>query len=350
MRIPFLKPGITRKDIDRAVESIKTGWLVNGDYTKQLEKGLEDYLGVPNVTVVSSCTAALHMALILAGVKEGDEVITTPMSWVATANVILYQKARPIFVDVDETGLIDISKIEEKITPRTKAIIPVHLYGQMVDMPRLKELADFYNLTIIEDAAHALEAKREVKPGQLGLACFSFHAAKNITSGQGGAIASSDKFMCELLRRDGVTNIDGKRIMLELGHKYDMTDFQAALLIGQLERIEKTHELRKRVYERYAKEFGKTWQGTHACHMFTVEVENRDLIRKRLQEKGIETSIHYTPIHLEPYYQKLGYKKGFPVAERMGERIITLPTYPMTNREQDYVIDNLRKEIRCKSH
>lgn len=355
MKVEFLRPGITDADIAEAVESIKTGWLVNGFYSKRFEDRMEKHLNVPSVTLTSSCTASLHMSLMLAGVKGGDEVITTPISWVATANVILYQGAKVVFADVDPlTGILDIHEAEKAITPKTKAIIVVHLYGQMADMVAWKALGEKYNVKIIEDAAHALEAERDgFKPGQLGFtACFSFHAAKNITSGQGGAM-TGDKFKCQLLRRDGVANIDGKRVMLTLGHKYDLTDFQAAMLIGQLDRIKDSHAQRQKVFDRYRKELKVSFPkvtGTHACHMFVIWVNPivRDQIRKEMEAKGIQTSIHYPCIHLEPFYKEMGFKEGmFPVAEKMSDSIITLPTYALTEEEQSYVI---KETNRCVSH
>jgi len=345
MKVDFLKPGIRKEDIDRAVKSLKSGWLVPDKYTLEFEKKLGSYLGGEAV-MVSSCTAALHIALILAGVGKGDEVITTPLSWVATANVILYCGAKPVFVDVDpRTGLIDIDKI--KVTKKTKAVIPVHLYGQMVDMRRLRRKVG--KIHIIEDAAHALEAERDgICPGEKGTACFSFHAAKNITCGNGGAIVSQDSEYATLLRRHGVKNQDGKRVMLELGYKYEATDFQAALLIGQLDRVEETRLQRRRVFNRYRDAFeGKIdfpdeiENATHACHMFVIWVDpaKRDLIRQKLYKKGIQTSIHYEPIHLEPYYREMGFKAGmFPNTEKLGASTITLPTYALSKTKQDYVI------------
>jgi dTDP-4-amino-4,6-dideoxygalactose transaminase len=352
MRIPFLKPGITQEDIDRAIESIKTGWLVHGEYTNRFEKALDMFLGNTSF-MTSSCTASLHMSLILAGVKRGDEVITTAMSWVSTANVVFYQGAKVVFADVDpQTGILDIEDVKRKITSKTKAIIVVHLNGQMADMKEFSQLG----IPIIEDAAHALEAERDgVKPGQLGFtACFSFHSAKNITCGQGGAIVTSEIEKCKLLVRDGVKNIDGKRVMVDFGYKYDSTDFQAALLIGQVQRLSKSHAKRLEVFRRYEEAFqGKVnfpqRTGTHACHMFVIWVDpkRRDAIRRRLAEKGIDTSIHYPPIHLEPWYQSHGYKKvSLPNTELIGSSTITLPTYALTKREQNYVI----KEVLCALH
>lgn len=361
-RIPFLHPAITEKDIAAMIKSIHTTWLVPGDYTDALEQQLAGYFSAPDAVVVSSATAALHLSLILAGIKEGDEVITTPISWVATSNVILYQKATPVFVDVDpKTGLIDVDKIEAKITPKTKAMIVVHLNGQMVDMKKLKKISDKYSIPVIEDAAHALESQRDgIRPGQLGFSvCLSFHAAKNITSGQGGACIVNDPKhgdRLRLLRRDGVLNKDGKRVMHELGFKYDLTDFQAAMLIGQLKRVRATHAKRLKVYQQYAdllkdssvKYITPLKNSIHAAHMFMVFVDpqKRDEIREAMYARGVETSIHYPPIHLEPYYRKrFGYKEGdFPVAEMYGASAITLPTYSaLTKKEQQYIIATLRE-------
>ena len=347
MRVEFLKPGITQADIGLAVQSIKTGWLVHGKYTNDFERELDKFLKNKSF-MTSSCTSALHMALILAGVRRGDEVITTPMSWVATSNVVFYQGAKPVFADVDpKTGILDLEDVEKKRTWKTRAIIVVHYCGQMADMKAFHAYSLKTGIPVIEDAAHALEAERDgIKPGQLSTACFSFHAAKNITCGQGGAIVGADIEKCKLLVRDGVKNIDGKRVMLDFGYKYDSTDFQAALLIGQVKRLAKTHALRLEVFKRYEEGFrGKiafpTRTGIHAAHMFTIWVnpKRRDAIRRRLAEKGIDTSIHYLPIHKEPWYQQHGYKNvSLPIAEAIGEATITLPTYPMSKKMQDYVI------------
>lgn len=352
MKVDFIKPAISNSDIALAVKSLKSGWLVHGEYTNMFERELNKYIGNTSF-MTASCTASLHMSLILAGVKRGDEVITTPISWVSTANVVFYQGAKVVFADVDpETGILDIEDVKRKITPRTKAIIVVHLSGQMADMKKFSELG----IPIIEDSAHALEAERDgVRPGQLGFtSCLSFHAAKNITCGQGGAIITKEIEKCKLLVRDGVKNIDGKRTMIDFGYKYDSTDFQAALLIGQVKRVRKSHEKRLEVFKRYEDAFRGIVGfheriGTHACHMFIIQVDptRRDAIRRKLLEKGIETSIHYPPIHKEPWYQSHGFKNvSLPNAERLGASSITLPTYALTKTQQNYVI----KEVLCALH
>jgi len=349
MRVEFLKPDIREADIRRMVKSLKTGWLVRGPHTEEFESELDRFLGNTSL-VTSSCTASLHMGLILAGVKEGDEVITTPMSWVATSNVILYQGAKVVFADIDpKTGIIDFEEVKKKVTKKTKAIVLTHLYGQMADMKKFSRLG----IPIVEDAAHALEAERDgVKPGQLGVAaCFSFHAAKNITSGQGGAIVARDIERCRLLVRDGVKNVKDRRVMLDFGYKYDLTDFQAALLVGQLQRITRTQAKRAEVFKRYEDAFdGKVnfpeRSGKHACHMFVILVDpsRRDAIRANLELKGIQTSIHYPPIHLEPFYRKM-MKVSLPHAERFGASVITLPTYALSKAEQNHVIKSVLAQV-----
>ncbi len=367
IHVPFLRPDIRDADIDRMNRSIRSGWLAHGSETAAFESALKGYLGVKDAVMVASCTAALHLSLIAAGVGEGDEVITTPLSWVSTSNVILYQRAVPVFADVEPaTGLLDPAEVAKKITSKTKAIIVVHIYGQMADMRSLRSMADRHGIALIEDTAHALEAKRDgVRPAELGFsACLSFHVAKNITAGQGGAVVTNDEEAgrrMRLLRRDGVMNQpDGKRVMLDFGYKYDATDYQAALLRGQLERIDETHAMRRRVFDAYATAFAASGvrfasfpsSEGHAAHMFVIFVDpaRRDGIRGALASRGVETSIHYAPIHLEPYYrQRFGFVDGdFPIAEALGASIITLPTYALlAEREQQHVIDAVVHAVRA---
>lgn len=364
MFVPFLDPDIRDDDLRRMVASIKSGWLAPGPRTAELEAKLAAYLAAPGAVMTGSCTAALHMALILAGVGPGDEVITTPLSWVATSNVILYQGANPVFADVErETGLLDPRCVERKLTARTKAVIVVHLYGQMADMRAYRALARKYKIAIIEDAAHALEAQRDgARPGERGFAaCLSFHVAKNITSGQGGALIlrrARDAARAKLLRRDGVRNTrEGKRRMLELGYKYDATDYQAALLIGQMDRLDETTARRQAVFRRYREAFAHHLgirmpqappDSVHAAHLFAlwVDPERRDALRRHLSRRGIQTSIHYEPIHLEPYYRaRFGFKDGdFPIAEALGAATVTLPTYStLSLARQRHVIRSIRE-------
>lgn len=389
MKIQFLNPYITGSDIKEAVRAIKSGRLTYSDVSKEFEKDFSKYLGVKETVLNSSGTAALHVSLLAAGIGPGDEVITTPLSYVATSNVILYVGAKPVFVDVEpETGLIDVSKVEKAITKKTKAIIPVHLYGQMADMRKLKWITNKHKILIIEDACHAIEAERDgIKPGQKSFtACFSFHVAKNITSGEGGAIITNDKNSAEkirLLGEGGVVRKADFRFMTMLGYKYSLTSFQAALLLNQLKRIEKQYQARKKLWKHYAEKLKNTngisfpkevSNSRHAYHMFVIWVDpvrgktppgvasaghafqagwtsngvnpkKRDEIRKKLKDTGVQTSIHFNPIHLEPYYKKtFGFRPGdFPVAEKIGFSTITLPLYPsLTKKEQDYIVERVK--------
>lgn len=347
------------------VASVKSGWIARGPNAPKFEAELARYMDAEHAVIMSSATAALHVSLMLAGVQPGDEVITTPMSWVATSNVVMYEHATPVFADVDPaTGILDIQQVEKKITKKTKAIILVHLYGQMADMKAYKKLGKKYGIPIIEDAAHALEASRDgYRPGQLGLtACFSFHAAKNITSGQGGALivnSLAHKKRANLLKRDGVEGTNEGRVMLDFGHMYNLTDFQAALLLGQLSRLGETHKKRLALFDRYdagfkgqsdIKTLDRVPNSVHACHMYMIFVDPtvRNKLRKLLGEKGIQTSIHYPAIHLEPFYRKrFGFSEGdFPITENMAASAITLPTYSKLSRaEQDHVTKTILKLI-----
>ncbi len=370
--IEFFKHNIEHSDIERVNEVLRSIFLTTGEKVREFEEKFSTYLGSRYTIGVTSCTAALHLSLIAAGTGPGDEVITTPMSFCATANSILHAGARPVFVDVEEdTGNINAELIEKVITEKTKAIIPVHLYGQMCDMKRIKEIADRYNLKVIEDAAHAIEAERdEIKPGQLSFsACFSFYATKNITSGEGGAITTNDKEIAELLRMLRLHGIDKSAIdrytkryqhydMPVLGWKYNMDNIQAALLIGQLERIDELWKRRDNLWRLYEDELEgikgiklpKTVPNSrHARHLFTVLVPSgkRDEILWRLQEAGIGVAVNYRPIHLMSFYRKtFGYKEGdFPVAEDIGSRTISLPLYPLLKEEGLKIVCTTLKRI-----
>lgn len=365
MKLPFLNPNINASD-RKAVESVlKSGWLATGPELKMFEKNLAEYLGIEFTVADSSGTAALHTALLAAGVGPGDEVITTPLTFWATSNVVLFVGAKLIFVDVDAaTGLISVEAVKKAITKKTKAIIPVHLYGQMADMKALARIAKKHKLKIIEDAPHALEASREgVRPGQLSYAsCFSFHAAKNITAGEGGAVGVHTAKLAEEVRlyNDSGSDRSGSiRHMTRLGYKYSMTNMQGAMLLGQLARIEDEWKKRRKIYEYYKKALAsvpgirlieEVSDSKNACHMFTIIVnpKKRDAIRKVLRDNGVPADIHYNPVHLEPYYMKtLGYKKGmYPEAEQIGLGTITLPLYTKLKKQHlEYVVNEVVKAL-----
>ncbi len=372
-KIEFYRHNLDRRDISAASEVLKSIFLTTGKAVRVFEEKFSGYTGCKNTVGVTSCTAALHLALIAWGIGPGDEVITTPMSFCATSNAVLHAGARPVFVDVEEsTGNINAELMEKAVTRRTKAIIPVHLYGQMCDMKEIRRIADRRGLVVIEDAAHSIESVRDgIRPGELGdAACFSFYATKNITSGEGGAIATNDSGKAGLiksLRLHGIDKSAAERYskiyrhwdMPLLGWKYNMDNIHAALLAGQIERIEKLRAKRERIARRYERAFDgakgigllKPVPGSkHARHLFTIQVASgkRDRLLHSLQQKGIGVAVNYTPIHLLGYYRKnFGHKKGdFPVAEKIGARTISLPLYPkLKPDEADYVISRVLSEL-----
>lgn len=369
MKVEFYKHNIDDGDIGLVQDVLQSIFLTTGEIVKQFEDRFAEYLNSRDVIGVTSCTAALHLCLLAWGIGKDDEVITTPMSFCATSNAILHAGATPIFVDVEEdTGNINADLIESKITGRTKAIIPVHLYGQMCDMKKIRKIADKYGLIIIEDAAHCIEGIRDgIKVGELSDAvCFSFYATKNITSGEGGAIATNNCLKAELLRMLRLHGMDKSAAgrytnkyqhwdMAVLGWKYNMDNIHAALLIGQLKRIEELWKRRGDIYARYEDALSSiegirlmnTVIGSrHARHLFTIQVSawRRDEILASLQERGVGVAVNYRAIHLLKYYREAyGFNNGdFPVAEDIGKRTISLPLYPkLKNEEVDYVIDNV---------
>ena len=364
MRVKFLKTNISKADMKRAWAAIESDMLVSGPESAKFEQACNSYFNVPCSVFMSSATAALHVALILAGVKEGDEVITTPLSWVATSNVILLCGATPVFIDVQaHTGLIDPQKIEAAITTRTKVIMPVHLYGQMADMKAISAMADKHNLKVIEDSSHAFETERDgIRPGQSSFAaCFSFHATKNLAAGQGGLLITQHKELeskARALINQGVhRDKNDHRRMSIFGYKYTATDLQAALLLGQMERLSKTHKKRAKLHKRYEKlvkalkhpellVMKRLKNAEHAAHIFSVLVpaHKRVHIMQHMADHNIAVAVHYDPIHLEPFYRETyGFAQGmYPHAEAIGSATISLPLYAKLARdEQDYVVATL---------
>jgi dTDP-4-amino-4,6-dideoxygalactose transaminase len=332
--------------------------LTTGAYVDRVEQLLAGYLGVKHALCVSSCTGALHLSLLALGIGSGDEVITTPMTFIATATSILEAGATPVFVDVEaDAGNLDPDKIETAITPRTKAIMPVHLFGLMADMRALRTIADRHGLAIIEDAAHCVEGRRDgASPGSLGdTACFSFYATKNLTSGEGGAVVTNDSTLYQKLRllclhgmtktasdrqREGYSHWD----MTVLGWKYNMSNIEAAVLLPQFNRLESKlaarEQLAKRYVERLSGLAGVTLpvqaagdgDGVHARHLFPVWIQEgrRDEVVRGLQAHGVEVVVNYRAIHLLSYFrQAFGFRKGdFPVAEAIGDATVSLPFFP----------------------
>ncbi len=364
--LPFTRPSIHEADIQAVTDVLRSGWLTTGPRAAAFETALGEFFGGRPVRCFSSGTATLEVALRIADVGPGDEVITTPLSWVATANVILTVGARPVFVDIDpHTRNLCCTAIEQAITPRTKALMPVHLAGLPCDLDTVYGLAQRHGLRVIEDAAQAIDARWQgQRIGSFGdLTSFSFHANKNLCTAEGGCLVFADETQAELatryrlqgLRRFGTDGMD----VDVLGGKFNMTDIAAALGLSQLARIGAFTERRRVLARHYFDCFATTdlaAQGVELpvdnsaqsnWHMFQIvlpETVERAAVMDALKARHIMTGVHYPAIHLFSLYRGLGFAAGqFPVAERIGRRILTLPLFPdMTIGDVERVVDALQ--------
>jgi dTDP-4-amino-4,6-dideoxygalactose transaminase len=367
-QIPFALPCLGEEEILAVTEILKSDWLTMGKKTFEFEAALAKYLGVEHVIAVNSCTAALHLSLLASGVGPGDEVITSPFTFAATGNVIVHSGAKPVFVDIDpKTFNIDPGKIEAAITPRTKAIIPVHYGGRSCHMDKIMGIAGDWKLQVIEDAAHALGATyRGKKVGSSGNpTCFSFYATKNITTGEGGAISTNDPSFADRVRKlrlhgiskDAWNRYGGGswRYDIEVcGWKYNTTDVQAAIGLCQLKKADEFMETRRKYAEIYSRNLyhlpGLVIPETmsSACHLYPILVspQERDDFISHLSSLGVSCSVHFIPLHLHTFYQKeYGFKYGdFPICESIFESEVSLPIYPkMTEEDVWYVIESIRR-------
>ncbi len=364
-------PAIEEAEIAEVVDSLRSGWIGTGPKVALFEQEFKNYVGAEYAVAVSSCTAALHLSMIVSGIGQGDEVITTPMTFCATANAILHTGAEPVFVDIDpKTMNIDPELVEKAITKRTKAILPVHFAGRPCEMKSLMRIAKDYGLHLIEDCAHAIETSCEMgKVGSIGdLSCFSFYVTKNVVTAEGGMITTNRKDWADKLKiyaLHGMSRDAWKRYsddgfrhyeVLVPGFKYNMTDIQASLGIHQLRRVNKTLSRRNEIWERYNNEFDELEVVTptnppsdvvHAHHLYTILVDedflgcNRNTFQERMQRSNIGTGIHYMALHLQPFYQKtFNLQKGdFPAAEYISDRTLSLPLGPkMTDHDVSDVI------------
>lgn len=381
MRDSFLvfgAPLIEEADIAEVVDSLRSGWLGTGPKVARFEELFRRYAGAEHAVAVSSCTAGLHLCLLAAGVGPGDEVITTAMTFVATANAIVHTGATPVLVDCDRrTGLIDPQRLASAVTSRTRAIVPVHLYGRPCDMTAIMELAARRGLTVIEDAAHAIEASHAGRRiGTIGhMTAFSFYATKNITTGEGGMVTTDSPALAETIRRQALHGLshdawrrhthDGDRHYTAetVGFKYNMTDLQAALGIHQLARIERGLERRREIWRRYDEAFAElplalpppAEAGTvHARHLYTVCVDparglTRDAFVDRLHGRNVGTGVHFVGVHLQPYYaRRFGYRpEDFPGATWISERTVSLPlSAGLTDTDVEDVIQAVVASVR----
>jgi dTDP-4-amino-4,6-dideoxygalactose transaminase len=363
--LPFTRPSIDEATIAAVGDVLRSGWITSGPKVKAFEEALSRYCAGRPVRSFNSATGALEVALRLAGIGPGDEVITSPLSWVATANVILEVGATPVFADVEPvTRNIDPDRVEAAITPATRALIPVHLAGLPVDMDRLHAIASRHKLRVVEDAAQALGSRWRGRPiGTFGdLVAFSFQANKNVTCAEGGALvlsAEAEVAPCEKWRLQGVTRFgeDGMEVDLP-GGKFNLTDICAAIGLGQLPRLAEFTERRRALARRYFEQ----WDPSLGCelpkadfensnwHMFQVvlpQAMSRAAFIAGMRSEGIGIGVHYPPIHLFKLYRALGHREGdHPVAERIGRRIATLPLFPaMADADVDRVCAAARKVL-----
>ncbi len=368
----FGRPAIEQPEIDEVVDSLRSGWLSTGPKVGRFESLFKEYVGCDHAKAVNSCTAGLHLSLLVSGLGPGDEVITTPMTFAATANVIEHIGARPVFVDVDPLSMnMDPDAFAAAITPRTKAVIPVHFAGRPCDMDRILASARRHGLLVIEDAAHAIEARYHGrKIGTIGdLTCFSFYVTKNLVTGEGGMVTTSrsdwaEEIECYALH--GLSRGAWKRYSDEgfkhyqvvcPGYKYNMMDLQAAIGIHQIGRLGSYHDRRERVWQRYDEAFMDLPLVTpaepdpdtvHARHLYTLLIDvdtlgtTRDEFQKAMHSQNIGTGIHFVALHLHPYYrEKYGYRRGdFPNAERISDRTLSLPlSAQLSDADVDDVVD-----------
>ncbi|PSB92062.1 DegT/DnrJ/EryC1/StrS family aminotransferase [Candidatus Pandoraea novymonadis] len=352
--LPFTRPSIDDATIARVVNVLRSGWITSGQEVQEFEQALSQFFGGRHVRVFNSGSATLEVALRIAGVQAGDEVITTPLSWVATSNVILEVGAKPVFIDVDPvTRNFNLELIEKAITPKTRVILPVYLAGLPVNMDRLYSIAKHYNLRVVEDAAQAMGSTwRGHRIGSIGdLVSFSFHANKNLTSIEGGALVLNTKdevHLAEKYRLQGLTRTGFDTMDVDvLGGKYNLTAVAASVGLGQIAHLENFNRRRHALAQLYFDGFEKkeavkigvelpiaNFTNTN-WHMFQIVLpENRLSLDRagfmaKLKEFGIGSGVHYPVIHLFTLYRKLGFKNGqFPHAERIGRNTVTLPLFP----------------------
>jgi UDP-4-amino-4-deoxy-L-arabinose-oxoglutarate aminotransferase len=351
-KIEFYRHDIGEAELSSIARTLKSLFLTLGPRVGEFEQAFGAFLGQEHVVGVSSCSMGLALSLAALGIEPGDEVITTPMTFVSTPNAALFHGAIPVFADVDpKTGLLDPAAVEAAITARTKAVIVVHLYGQLADMRRLRAICDRHHLALIEDAAHAIEAENDgVRVAELGdLTVFSFYATKTMTSGDGGAIAVRDPAIADRLKRlrnhgvskDASARHGGRYVhwdMVDFGYKAAMTDIEAALLLPQVAKLWRRREIRQSLVERYEQALrGRAdvellaRSGRSGHHLFTVLVPRgrRDAVLDGLGERGIGCAVNYRAVHTLQYYKsRFGYaREAFPVAADIGDRTISLPLH-----------------------
>lgn len=384
--IPFHVPSIGEEEIAEVSATLRSGWLTTGERTARFERDFQAYTGARHALAVNSCTAGLHLALAALNVGPGDEVITTPLTFCATVNTILHVGATPVLADVLPDGNIDPESIAERITPRTRAIIPVHLAGHPCRMDAIWQLARRHHLKVIEDAAHATDARyRGMAPGAPSVSnrssdavAFSFYATKNITTGEGGMVTTNDAALAERMRvlcLHGISKDAWNRYsekgswyyeVVEAGFKYNLSDVQSAIGIHQLAKVERFHALRTAyagVYNRRLADVAEVetppacHYGRHAWHLYELRLNlellsiDRGQFIDELRSRGIGTSVHFIPVPLHPFFQKWADlpQNQCPRALELYSRMISLPLYPSLTMEQIQFVTDSVKEIAARN-
>ena len=382
-QVPFHRPSIGPEEEREVLDTLRSGWITTGPKTKRFERDFAAYVGAKHALAVAHCTGALHLALFALGIGEGDEVITTPFTFTATAEVMAYLGAKPIFVDIEPNSLnIDPAKIEETLASnklkRARALLPVHFAGRACDMDRLQSIAERHGLKIVEDAAHALgstltmERRGKIKIGTIGdLSCFSFYATKNITSAEGGMITTEDAALAEKIAVASLHGMDRdawKRYdqsgswyyeIHDVGFKYNLSDVHAAIGLAQLKRADDFMRRRTEIALAYNEAFRAEPSLEvpdlapgldHAWHLYVLRLRTEQLkigrnhFVEHLRERGVGVSVHCIPLHMMHFYQqRYGYRTGdFPVSEDVYSRCLSLPIYPaMSAEDRTYVIETV---------
>ena len=373
----FGSPKIEQEEIDEVVECLKSGWIGTGPRVNEFENAFCDYIGSKYAIALNSCTAALHLSMLISDVSIGDEVITTPMTFAATANAILHTGAKPIFVDVEKDSMnIDPTLIEKVISPKTKAILPVHFAGRPCNMDHIMEIAQKNNLLVIEDAAHAVEAKYKGKKiGNIGdMTCFSFYVTKNLVTGEGGMITTTNEEWSKKIKiraLHGMTSDARMRYanksykhyqVIAPGFKYNMMDIQASLGIHQLKRLDKNFDRRKEIWNIYNKAFenlpittpSEEKDTVHGRHLYTLLLDldnlkiSRDEFLGEIVRENIGVGVHFISLHLQPYYKEtFGLKKDdFPNSAFISERTVSIPfSAKLTEKDVQDVINAITKVL-----
>jgi dTDP-4-amino-4,6-dideoxygalactose transaminase len=381
--VPFSRPSIGEEEIEEVVRCLRSGWITSGPLTAQFEKDFAAYVGASHALAVSSATAGLHLTMLALDLKPGDEVVTTPMTWPATVNAILFAGGTPVFSDIEPDTLnLDVSLMERKIGPRTRAILPVHFAGQPCDVDRILELARSSKIALVEDAAHAIGAElrgRRIGGLESEAAIFSFHPIKNITTAEGGMVTTGDADLdrrFQLLRFHGVERdawrAYGRQQLPRYdvaipGLKYNLTDLQAALGVHQLRKLDGFITRRARLAQRYDEAFADvaevrplervTYPHRHAHHLYAVRLAterlsiDRDQFAAELQALGVGVGFHFTAVHELTYYRRhLGeFSAELPVATAASQSLLSLPLFPsLAEEDQDHVIDCVRRIVRAR--